>query len=107
MPRDQVLMSDYSNRLSGAVSLRDPSLKHSLLENHLDLYLINFVYFSNALGRLHTEMCFSDCFACEPSLSKAVLSSIHGEHQLYSGTLRRTQQHSLYLISIAYFVNNP
>ena len=79
MSRDHVLMSDYSNRLSGAVSLRDPSLKHSLLENHLDLYLINFVYFSNALGRLHTEMCFSDCFVCEPSLSKAVLSSTHGE----------------------------
>ena len=57
MPRDQVLMSDYSNRLSGALSLRDPSLKHSLLENHLDPYFINFVYFSNALERpIHKDM---------------------------------------------------
>ena len=55
MPRDQVLISDYSNRLSGALSLRDPSLKHSLLENHLDLYFINFVYF--VLGRpIHRDM---------------------------------------------------
>ena len=57
MPRDQVLMSDYSNRLSGAVSLRDPSLKHSLLENHLDPYFINFIYFSDALERpIHRDM---------------------------------------------------
>ena len=57
MPRDQVLMSDYSNRLSGALSLRDPSPKHSLLENHLDPYFINFVYFSNALERpIHKDM---------------------------------------------------
>ena len=57
MPRDQVLISDYSNRLSGAASLRGPSLKHSLLENHLDPYFINFVYFSNALERpIHKDM---------------------------------------------------
>ena len=51
------LPTDYSNRLSSALSLRDPSLKHSILENHLDLYFINFVYFSNALERpIHRDM---------------------------------------------------
>ena len=64
MPRDHVLISDYSSRLSGALSLRDPSLKHSLLENHLDLYLINFVYFSNALERpIHRDVLVTVLYA--------------------------------------------
>ena len=58
MPRDQVLMSDYSNRLSGALSLRDPSLKYNLLEN---FYICISLILSTLLA-LYDALYIKTCF---------------------------------------------